>query len=415
MKKAFLTCCLAAILVLGTSAPGRTQGNIRIGDKFTLPLGMDLETVFDDNIYLGSGDNFPTEKEVSDTILHIKPNVGLNYEMPERGNIFVGYEGDWANYSKESENNWKTNKGLFDLNYQAPGGLLLGANNVYADAEDPYGDATQFGLGQPLTKRWYDDFKSKVGWNFGNTTRAMALFNYYIQEYDQEIDKTQDHEDYEIGAGVEYKGLAKTWAFVRYHYGNVDWTGRPASLPGLNDTNDADYTYHRINVGLTWDPGSKVSGELNLGYQFNSFDNETDVNGNEYTDDDTWIAKTVINWQVYENTLLFGSLMRAYRVTGAFSNEYFTDTGISLGVRHRFYTKFTAEALASYFRNEYNTNDRDDDNYELYAKLGYDVREWFNIAASWYYREKDSSSNLPNPDYNDYKNNQIALIASFQF
>jgi hypothetical protein len=424
MKKAIFAGCLAVILVLVTGAPGmtqtqntQTQSMIRISEKLTLPMGMQLENVFDDNIYLGAGTNTTTEDVVEDSVFHIKPNIGINYDMPERGFVFAGFEGDWASYATEDQNNWQTNKGLFNLDYEAPAGLILGINELYADAADPYGDSTQFGLGRPQTERTYNDFNGQFGWNFGGTMKALAYYNNYFQDYKQEIDKTQNHKDQEFGVGVEYKGLGKTWIFARYHYGEVDWDGRPnpadplvpPALGGLNDSNDADYQYHRINAGLTWDPGSKITGELNLGYQWNSFDNQFDLFGNPYVEKDTWIASTVINWQAQENTMIFASLLRAYRVANGFSNQYFEDTGIAAGVEHNFATKWTVEGLISWAEHEYNYN-RKDDLFEGVARINYAIQEWLGVAA--YYRYRERTSNIAVEEYDD---NQIGLLADFQF
>lgn len=420
IRKGLLAFCIMALVLSAYCPFVSAQGKIRITEKLSMPLGMTLESVFDDNIYLGSGKNpnnlaVNPEETVSDNIMHIKPSIGLIYEMPERGAIGIAYRGDWAHYATETENNWQSHSGLFNFNYQAPGGFMAAANNTYTDAEDPYGDATQFGLGVPNTKRSNNDFKSMLGWNFDDRMKVTGFVNHYSQDYAEDKDKTQNHTDLELGLGVERKIMAKTWAFVRYHYGDVDYDGRPQALPNLNDDNDSDYNFHRVNTGLTWDPGSKVTGELNFGYRWKSFKNDFDQFGNPYKDHDTWIANTVINWEALDNTLVFASLMRSPRVTGGFSGEYFDDTGMSLGIRHKFYTKWTAEALATYSRNEYNTNDRDDDNYEFYAGLGYDIRDWLSVGIDYRYREKDSSSSLPNPELNDYKNNQVTLSGKMQF
>ena len=213
----------------------------------------------------GDGSNNTTEREESDWITHVKPGVMLDLTFPDRGKMTAGYQGDLAYYSDNSDNDWQTHKGMFILNYDSPGGLIAGINNTYTNAEDPYGSAEQYGIGT-LTKRWNNDLASKVGFNFSDRFKILAFYNYYKQDYDNDVrDFTQDYYSNEVGAGFEVKVMPKTWMFLRYYYGSQTYFTHRS---GVTSSNDASFEWHRANTGLGWDSGAKLAGEINFGYQW---------------------------------------------------------------------------------------------------------------------------------------------------
>jgi hypothetical protein len=55
-----------------------------------------------------------------------------------------------------------------------------------------------------------------------------------------------------------------------------------------------------------------------------------------------------------------------------------------------------------YSRNEYNTNNRNDDNYSANAGLEYKIRDWLSIGVGYNYKQKYS-----NVKVNEYTDNQF--------
>ena len=189
MKREIVIAVLViSILILLTSHAMAQEGRINIGKLKVVP-GLTIQELYDDNIYLGSGTT-ELEAEESDLITHAMPALALNYAFPERGRLALGYDGDLAYYSDNDDNDWKTHKGLLDFSYQAPGGLMLGINDIYTDAEDPYGNPELYRLGLK-TERWHNDLKTKIGYDLGSRFKIMACYNYYKQDYELEEDYTQ--------------------------------------------------------------------------------------------------------------------------------------------------------------------------------------------------------------------------------
>ncbi|MFO7984523.1 MAG: outer membrane beta-barrel protein [Desulfatiglandaceae bacterium] len=400
-----LSLFVALSLLLFSSTESIAElGRIHTGNLKVFP-SLELQFIWDDNIFLSSGDNRTTEKEESDLITLLKPAVLLDYSLGPRGGVQLGYQGDLAYYRDNDDNDWQTHRGLFNLDYFAPGGLILGINNVYTDAEDPFGSVDQFNLGIK-TERWNNDFKTRVGYAFSNKSRILGYYNFYKQDYERREDFTQDYYVSEVGAGFEKRLSPKTWGFIRSHYGIQNYY---SSEPAFNVTGstDADNDWLRVNTGLAWDMGGKLGGELNLGYQWREFENKRDARGNEYKDKDLWIAATSIAYELSVTTRLALNLSRSLRTTGAQSNEYFVDTAVEVNLRQMLLPKLTLAVGGLYSKNDYNEppgDSREDDNYRANIDLYYQIQEWLGARIGYNYMKKDS-----NVEEFDYTDNQFMV------
>lgn len=390
------------LLFLAVPDQGFAQGgNIKLGNLKIIPT-LSTQAIYDSNIYMKNGSNDTTNKIERDWIYHVTPGIMLNYTIPERGHINLGYQGDWAFYDKNRNNNWKSQKALFDVDYQAPGGLILAVNNTWMTSEDPYGSADQYAVGR-VTKRWTDDLKSKAGYNFGKVFKVLLYYNFYKQEYNDNVDYAQNYSNNEFGLGLETKILAKTWGFVRYHYGMRDYN---TFYDGLTPDYNSNFKYHRANAGFTWDPSAKINGELNFGYMWKKYKNEfidaAHSAGRE--DRNTWIAATSLTYKPFTTTSLTLTIDRALRDSNANTNEYFEDTGFGLNLRQTIFTKFVLMVGGQYSYNDYNLpvgSNRKDNNYNATASLDYNIQRWLTVGIAYKYSEKDS-----NIDTNDFKDHQ---------
>ncbi len=404
MKIKILISCFSTALLLILSGQAMAQGGrISFGNLKVVP-GVSVQAVHDDNIYLSRGNT--ADPEFSDWITHVKPGLGFDYTIPERGIIKLGYMGDLAYYDEYDKNDWSNHTGSFLLDYEAPGGLIFGIKNTYTDAEDPYGSDSQYKLGVPNTQRWFDNGKAKLGFKIGGKIRLLAYYNYYKQEYDLITDKTQDYEVNEYGAGIQGRFLPKTWFFIRYFYGDKDYFSHP-TFAGATDSNDSDLDWSRVNMGLTWEPGAKLKGELNFGYQWRDYDNERDPVGNKYDDKDTWIAQTSVNFTATPTTTLSLSINRALKESGSNTNEYYEDTGVGLSLKQVFLTKFTLDLSATYSENEYNLplpKKKDQDNFLGNVALTYQIQDWLSAGLRYTYSTKDS-----NYETDEYDDNQFMV------
>jgi hypothetical protein len=409
MKKGFFASLLVfSLMILISNHAVAEVGKIRVGNLKIIP-GIGLKEVYDDNIYLGNGSNNTTEIEESDWILHLAPSILLDYTMNSRGGLKLGYMGDFAYYNDNDDNDWRNHTGFLKFNYNAPGGLILGIDNTYIDAADPYGTLNNYKLGVPQTKRWSDAFKGKIGYLFSERFKVLGYYNYYKQNYDEDVDYTQDYDDNEFGLGFEMRVMPKTWGFLRYHHGERDYFTHPAGT-GSNESNDSDYDWDRVNLGLSWEPKAKLSGELNFGYQWRDYGNAADPAGGRYDNKNTWIASTAVGYQASPTTKLSLRLTRALRESGSSTNEYYEDTGIGIDLKHDLMTKFTLSAGLGYSQNDYNLpliNPREDDKYTANVGLDYKVQDWLKAGVGYQYEKRDS-----NDIANEYTDNKFTVSLS---
>jgi len=411
MKRVAFIACLVlsfAFMVIVPDSVMAQQARINFGNLTVVP-GISLQGLYDDNIYLASGNANDEEEEVeSDWITHVKPSLLLNYSFRERGSLSLGYQGDFAFYSDNDENDWKNNKGILALNYVAPGGFIIGINEQYTAAEDPLGSKEEYKLGVPQTERWNNDLRTRIGYDFGNRLKVLLYYNYYKQDYKEEEDFTQDYDYHEYGAGLQMRISPKTWGFIRYHHGSQDYysVGKIAGKD-VDESNDADFTWNRVNAGLTWDTTAKLSGEVNFGYAWTDYDNEKDKDGNPYDDKDTWIAATAVTFAATPTTTLSLTVSRAIRTTGAGSKEYFEDTGGGISLSQRLLRKFMLTVGAGYSKHDFNRpedNKREQDNYNANIGLNYQIQEWLSAGVSYTYNRKDS-----NYKEDEFVDNQVGM------
>jgi len=405
------------IVPVHLSAQG-TSGKIKFGNLSIIP-SLGIQGDYDDNIYFGNGKEYPddvtkteTEQKVSDWTTHVKPGLLFNYTFPERGSLSLGYTGDFTFYNQQSNNNWKNNQGLLALDYLAPSGIILGISDTYTKAEDPYGGADQYKVGR-VTKRALNNLTTKVGYHLMNNFRMLLLYSNYRQKYDHDLaDFSQDYYISEYGLSVETRILPRTWGFVRYLYGQQRYF---TNAPGQTDEFNTDFKRNAAQVGLTWDPHSKLSGEVNVGYQWQKYDHEfvDAAHTSRRGDENNWTAATSVSFQATAATMLSLNLTRAVRNTASDTSERFVDTGIGLNLQQILLQKLTLSAGVTYSKNEYNLPENDprtDSNYLANLGLGYKIWDWLDVGVGYFYNRKNS-----NIDINEYTDNKYQVTLNMRY
>jgi len=426
----FIALLMVVLLLPAGFAAAQDGGNINFG-KLTIIPSLALEAVYDSNIYKGSGNSTTVytnpaqqaqygreEQVVSDWIYHIKPGILANFVIPERGTISFGWQLDRAYYNTQTNNNFQNNGGGLNIDYRAPEGILFGFQEQYQYANDPYGNADQYGVGQN-TERYTNDVGGKLGYQLGASFRPIVYYDYFIQQYSKYTDWAQNYGQTSAGIGLEGRVAPSTWMFVRYMNITKNYIDNndPTTTKGNSKTNQA-------MIGAGWDPGAKLSGEVNFGYQWRRYDNEF-VNSNNTgvrrEEMNSWIAATNVNFIPFEKTILGASIWRTIRDSGSNTNENFYDTGIGLNLSHNFYSKFTFKLGGSYASNDYNVaptgsptvanldKKRRDDNWNANVGFGYDIQKWCNLGIGYTFMEKNS--NYIENNYLDHQFNVALKLA----
>ena len=432
MKKTLLIIVLAMVLSALTSSAALAEGGkIRFGNLALVP-SLGIAEVYDDNIYYDK-----TGKE-SDWITHYRPGLLLDYTIEGRGKAKLGYEGDYAYYSSNKDNDWKSHKLLFDLDYLSPGGLIAQIRNKLENTEDPYGDQNEYNLGVK-TKRWTDDLQTAVGFKFSDRFKLLAYYNFYRQDFKNNQsgsagsnyntnsyyygvgDWTEDYYYNEAGLGFETKVTHKTWAFLRYHLGSQKYF---THRDGVTSSNDAAYDWRRVNTGLGWDDGGRFGGELNFGYQWNSYKNSRDQYNNRYKDEDSWIAQTSVRYTQVEGRNFKFTITRELRQMGSGVSGNSKNTVFGISVRQKIRSKFFLDLGYDYSINKYSghgysyyrsgnnenfSSNRKDTIHHVHIDLEYTIKEWLTAGVEYNYI-KDNS----NESFSGYKINRFGISLDFK-
>lgn len=382
-------------------------GKIKFGNLEILPrLGLDV--IWDDNIFLRSGDPGLANTVLEDTIYKVKPALIFNYIIEGRGYLSLGYDGTLAYYQDYDFNDWESHKVPFKFDYKSPGGLLAGIDYLFEDTNDPFTNEADALNASILPKqRDINELKANLGYQFGETLKALGYYNYRSQDYSEKaINFSQDYKHNEGGVGVEARFLPKTWGFLDYHYGDREYV-----TPGVatNESNNSDYNYHRINTGFKWDGGAKWDGELNLGYKWQEYKNDFDPSGNARNDISTWIADTNIGYQMTKVFRLGLLLSRDLKQTGSDSYEYNEDTSAGLTINYTPIEKTDFLAGYTFTQNDYNTGRNDRIN-QIDLGVDYKIQPWLVAKAEYTYKKRDSDVAAY-----DYDNNKflVGLTAGF--
>ncbi len=402
-------CVTVSSLLLWTTnqaaaQPESPEGGLSLG-QWRIRPALSAELTYNDNISLSQ------KNKESDQIRLISPYLSVEHSLFDRGNTTLSYSGSFADYSKDSAQNWQTHQLDFEEMYNAPGGLIAEISGNLTDAEDPYGSENDYGEGQSKKRSIYS-LNTKIGFDFHNRLKLFASLQYFKQDYeDDTLDWSQDYKNSEYGLAAQLRVLPKTWVFLRYNTGETDYyTASPDSLPGtpVNESNDADYSWQRVNIGATTDTTSKLRGELNFGYKWKNYDNTLDSYGNIYDDKNTWIAGTHIKYLKSPRTTLAFSLLRAILDSGSDTNDYYESTEFGISINHTFRKKLQLQASAKNQINDYNKSEngftRSDDRYNIGLGVAYQMNRWVSLSTHYAFTDKNSNSSG-----NSYKNNTVSF------
>ena len=214
------------------------------------------------------------------------------------------------------------------------------------------------------------------------------------------MDFTQNYTTGEIGAGCETKVADKTWLFLRYYYGAHNYDTHRA---GVSSLNDASYSWNKISTGLDWDSGARFEGELNIGYQWNSFYNSHDNNNQPYKDTSGWVAATSVKYLQSAARTFTVVLSRNLQLQGAGQSSYSTNTALGIGMQQKIMSRYMLEAGYGYAINKYSSSSdsgesgRKDSIHTARISCRYLISDW--LAAGIDYSLIKNNSNFSSDKY----------------
>ena len=394
--------CAVAVVGLGLlscALPVFAQGDIRIGKVKVTPK-VAYKGELNDNIYL-------RDDEESDFINTLTPGIGFSFEDTPGNYVNAGYEVDLVGYTDNSDNNYEAHRLTGGFGLKSPLGLYLKVSDHYVDTGDPYGTDEEYKLGVPETERWNNTVRVSAGYEFADRFTIEAEYKNFVEKFDLSEDEWQDREDDVYGATFSYKFMPKTSVLVQYRRTERDYMEQEdgAQYGGYTYSSETSENY-RLNdylIGLHWEPGAKISGDVKFGWGDKEYDNDRDPDGNKYEDNDTWIAETMLLYKASEKTTINAHVMRSIKEsTRIRESNYYIDTAVGLGLNQALVERFYLNFGLEYRTNEHDAHaglrDRTDDIYNAQVELEYRIQTWLTASAGYEYEKRDCTS-----DYKEYE------------
>ena len=192
---------------------------------------------------------------------------------------------------------------------------------------------------------------------------------------------------YELTPKVD---LIAGYTFTQRDVDNVD---------GLNNAYEVDQ--HFYNVGARGELLPKLNGFLRLGYR------ESERSG-AGDDDGMFGADLDLSWNVTPKLVGTLNLSQDYGVGGAGGSTENSSVRVS-GV-YSIDTNWSASANLGYTVRDYQTGDREDQQYSFGTRLSYVMNEHWRFSGGYSYSENDS-----NAVNRSYENHSLDLTASLHY
>lgn len=381
-------------------------GNIHLGKLRVEPeIGYKLE--YNDNVALVNTD------EQTDYIHTISPGLLLKYEGSTPGNfISAGYKTDIVVYTDLDENNYEAHKPFFSLGYRSPGGFYLKAIDAYIKTADPYGAGNLYGQGRK-TRRWNNTFDFVLGYEFGGKYGIEGSCRNFLLRYEGEEDEWQNRKDHRYSFDIFYKIADKTSVFGEYRYTQGEYDEQNDGVSGWTEATSQDYTLDDYSVGVRFEPGAKLRGEIKIGYGRKNFENEADKSGRQYVNQDSWMAESEVKYTPTDRTELSCKLKRSIEGSPTESSSSYLDTFMGFDIRHSLTRQFSLGAGLDWRRNDYSDENlagvpkRHFNIYTARAGFEWQFYKYFTGGMDYLYKSRDANDNYYESE--EYDNNVFSL------
>ncbi len=400
----------------GAGGEGEIKKTFKFGRvRFEPKIGLGL--TYDSNVFLES------ENEKDDYIYSLAPGFDIRY-LGAPGNYFgAGYDLTFNFYNDYSDKNYQRHEPYVTVGYQSPAGFYLKAEDVLVNTSDSYGSENTYGEGRKL-RRWSNTASLTLGYELMRRFGFEGTYSNYIIRYSSDPDKWQNRLDHAIGLSTYYRVASKTLVFLEYQitlaeYGeqnggidsNSDGTIDP--VYEWNSDNSRDYALHDYFIGLRFEPGRKLLGEIKFGFGQKKFENDFALGGLEYSDQDSWVAETDISYRPGRNTKLSFLLKRAHRGAPDADSTAYMDMTIGGGVRQGIGDRISFNLDGEYTKMDYSDSSKYFHVYTISTGMDWEILRRLNAGLNYTYENKTANDDLYEDE--EYENNTIGFSFSATF
>lgn len=393
-----------------TSGMGEIKGEFKFGRvRFEPKLGLGL--TYDDNVFLES------DETESDYMYSFAPGFEVRY-LGAPGNYFgAGYDLTFSFYNDYSDKNYQEHAPFITLGFKSPAGFYLKADDVYTNTSDSYGSENTYGEGRKL-RRWNNNASFTLGYEFAKRFGLEGTYSNYLIRYSADTDAWQDRMDHGIGMAAFYRVASKTLILVEYQvtmadYGEqndgIDSNGNGVIDPVYewNSNNSRDYTLHDYFIGVRFEPGQKLLGEIKFGYGQKKFENDYALGGLEYSDQNSWVAETDFSYRPGRSTKLSFLFRRAHRGAPDADSTAYMDMTIGAALNQGIGDRISFDLAGEYTKMDYSDSSKYFDVYKFSTGMTWEIVRWLSAGLDYTYENKTANDDLYEDE--EYKNNTIGF------
>ena len=353
------------------------------GKRFQLSL--DVETVYDDNIF------FSSKNPVTDYIFVASPKLTLqrgDFRAKEETYGILNYNPQAIFFAKGHEDNTLDQNLKAEVQYTIAR-LAIGLDASYqklSGATPDLGDRVDRDLAAAKLRMTY-------GW--GAKMEVETSFLYTTTNYDPK--QLADFSEFVNETFLRYQVSARTKAALGVGLGK------------LNVEGFGHQTFERALAQVMSDVGSKLTLRAKGGVEFR----QTDL-GDEVTP----IFSLAMDYKIREGTTLALEAYREVSASGGAPGENFTRTGLAAKLSQRLGTKFVGHLAVGYEQLAYSptsntatsASNREDDYFFIRPSVQYELREGRRFELYYQHRQNDS-----NAADSSFEGNQIGVSAGLDF
>lgn len=373
-----ILCCKADAqyaVPIELSRTDSTQGNIQLGPLRLHPL-FAISEIFDSNIFDTPDD------EKSDLITMYSP--GINLSLPIRGmksEFNASYIANFLDYRKNPDEGRVDQYVDGSFRTVLPRGLGITLHDRLEDTEIPptfnyiYGELIQ------RTRRRSNYFTTNV--TLPNYfARFDSELSYSNNDHQYDTFKDSSYNEQKIGARLTYKLLTKLDTLAELNFGKTNY-----------DTNViSDSTFYESLAGVQWKETAKTTGIFKIGYRIRDYEEEgfDQFNGVVFSLESKTRLNTVTNFSVLlrrsQEEILFTPDRNYYELNSlylTFSRKLTGKIEISLS---NYYQLLDIPAVREA------ESDIDTFTWGFRPSVDYKIQKWLFAELSYWYENRDSSS-----------------------
>lgn len=374
-----ITCCCKAhaqyTVPVDLSRIYNTQGKLQLGPLRLHPL-FAISEIYDSNIF-----DTPDDEE-SDLITVYSP--GINLFLPIRGlksEFSASYLANFLEYRENSEQgrmdqyvegSWKT---------ILPHGLGITLHNRFEDTEIPPAFDYVYGVLNQRTKRQSNYFTTTVTLP-DYFARFDSELSYSNNDHQYDAFKNSSYNEQKIGTRLTYKLLTKLDTLAELNFGKTNY-----------DTNViSDSVFYESLVGVQWKETAKTTGIFKIGYRARDYDEE------EFEQFDGVVFSLESKTQLDALTNFSILLRRSQEETFQPATKGFYDLNSLYVTFSRKLTGKIEASLANYYQvidypaMQGETSDTEYFTWGVRTSIDYKIQKWLFTRLSYWYEDRDSSS-----------------------